>query len=116
MIHFGGLPPVVRVHPAGPRRSSARYLPCSFRSAVGALYTQLGSWRSVLAPLFWAALEWLRLETTGQLWNALGYSQAFHPALIQSARWGGVYAIGFLIVAVNAAIAFALLKRNLKLR
>ena len=65
-----------------------------------------------LAPLLWSALEWGRLGTTGQLWNAIGYSQAYHPLLIQTARWGGVYAVGFLIVFVNAAIAFALLKRN----
>ena len=45
------------------------------------------------------------LRLTGQLWNAIGYSQAYHPSLIQSARWGGVYAVGFLIVAVNAALA-----------
>jgi apolipoprotein N-acyltransferase len=67
----------------------------------------------LLAPVFWAALEWLRLEVTGQLWNAIGYSQAFHPSMIGSARWGGVYAIGALIVSVNAAIAFALLRQSI---
>ena len=25
----------------------------------------------------------------------LGYSQAYQPLLIQTARWGGVYAVGF---------------------
>src|SRR5206468_1869578 len=60
----------------------------------------------------WVACEWARLGVTGQLWNALGYSQAYHPALIQTARWGGVYAIGFLLVTVNAALTFALLRRT----
>jgi apolipoprotein N-acyltransferase len=32
--------------------------------------------------------------------------------LIQPAKWGGVYAVGFLILAVNAALAFAVLKRK----
>ena len=64
----------------------------------------------LLAPVFWAAFEWLRLIVTGQLWNALGYSQAYHPAFIQPAKWGGVYAVSFLIVTVNAAILFVLLK------
>jgi apolipoprotein N-acyltransferase len=58
------------------------------------------------------ALEWARLGLTGQLWNAIGYSQAYVPSLIQTARWGGVYAVGFLIVAVNAAIAYAVLQRT----
>src|SRR6267143_4291835 len=49
---------------------------------------------------------------TGQVWNALGYSQAFHPMLIQPARWGGVYAISFLVLIVNVALAFAFLRRT----
>ncbi len=65
-----------------------------------------------VAPLLWVALEWLRLNVTGQLWNAIGYSQAFHPRLIQSASFGGVYIVGFLIVLVNVAVAFAIIKRT----
>ncbi|HEX8707112.1 MAG TPA: apolipoprotein N-acyltransferase [Pyrinomonadaceae bacterium] len=64
------------------------------------------------APFFWVALEWGRLGLTGQLWNAVGYSQAYVPTLILPARWGGVYAVGFLIVSVNAALAYALLLRS----
>jgi apolipoprotein N-acyltransferase len=66
----------------------------------------------LVAPLFWVALEWARLGLIGQLWNAIGYSQAYVPRLIQTARWGGVYAVGFLIVMVNAAIAYALLQKK----
>jgi apolipoprotein N-acyltransferase len=66
----------------------------------------------LLAPIFWTAFEWVRLGVTGQLWNALGYSQAFHPFLIQPARWGGVYLISFLIVAVNSVIALLVTKRT----
>lgn len=65
-----------------------------------------------LAAILWPALEWTRLGVTGMLWNALGYSQAYAPALIQTARWGGVYLVSFLIVAVNAAIAFVILERS----
>ncbi len=64
------------------------------------------------APVFWVALEWARLGMTGQLWNAIGYSQAYVPSLIQTARWGGVYAVSFLIVAVNASLAYAVLRRT----
>lgn len=66
------------------------------------------------AAPFWSALEWGRLESTGQLWNAIGYSQAYHPLLIHTAGWGGVYVVGFLIVSLNAAITFALLQRSVR--
>src|SRR4030095_9944524 len=65
----------------------------------------------LLAPFIWVACEWARLGVTGQLWNALGYSQAYEPLLIQPARWGGVYAVSFLIVTINAAVAFVGLNR-----
>jgi len=66
------------------------------------------------APLLWVSLELGRYAVTGQLWNALGYSQAFHPMLIQTARWGGVYAVSALVMATNSALAFALLHWRLK--
>ncbi|MFH4333768.1 hypothetical protein WAJ64_22960, partial [Acinetobacter baumannii] len=59
----------------------------------------------IFFPCIWTALELLRLYVTGQLWNAIGYSQSYVPALIQPARWGGVYAVGFMIVACNASLA-----------
>ena len=34
------------------------------------------------------------------------------PPNVQAARWGGVYLVGFFIVLVNAAIAYALLRRK----
>ena len=64
-----------------------------------------------LAPLIWVSLECARYMVTGQVWNALGYSQAFHPLLIQSARWGGVYAVSFLVVLANSAIVLLLMRR-----
>ncbi len=65
-----------------------------------------------VAPLIWISLEWLRYAVTGQLWNAVGYSQAFHPTMIQSARWGGVYAVSCLIVLSNSALAYLLVRRR----
>jgi apolipoprotein N-acyltransferase len=65
----------------------------------------------LVAPLVWVSMEWLRYAVTGQLWNTLGYSQAFHPFFIQSARTGGVYAVTFIIVAANTAAACLLLRK-----
>jgi apolipoprotein N-acyltransferase len=83
-----------------------------FAAGLARACARWGARALLVAPPLWAACEWARLGIIGQLWNALGYSQAFHPSLIQAARFGGVYAVGFLVVCVNAALAYALLKRD----
>jgi apolipoprotein N-acyltransferase len=83
-----------------------------FALALARLCARFGSGALFLAAPVWAALEWARLGVIGQLWNAVGYSQAFEPSLIQAARFGGVYAVGFLVLAFNSALAYALLKRD----
>src|SRR5882672_3124981 len=112
MIHFGGIQPWL----AFPLLLPGAVLLGIFPGVVTLVLARLiRNWTTsalFLAPLLWSALEWGRLETTGQLWNAIGYSQAYHPLLIQTARWGGVYLVGFFIVFVNAAIAFVILKRS----
>jgi apolipoprotein N-acyltransferase len=72
---------------------------------------QFGPSAIIVAPLIWISVEWLRYVVTGQLWNTLGYSQAFHPWFIQSARAGGVYAVTFLLLALNVGFAQMLLRR-----
>lgn len=88
--------------------------PAFFSVLLARMVSRFGLASLFAAPLFWVACEAARYAVTDQLWNALGYSQAFHPVLIQSARWGGVYAVSFLLVATNAAFAFALLRRSFK--
>src|SRR5260221_10890924 len=65
----------------------------------------------ILIPFVWISFDWLRYVVTGQVWNAIGYSQAFHPMMIQTARWGGVYAVSFVILLSNAAIALLISRR-----
>ena len=86
--------------------------PAVFCSLLARVIQRYGPAAICIAPLIWISIEWLRYVVTGQLWNAFGYSQAFHPALIQSAHWGGVYAVSFLLVLANTAIAYALLRRS----
>ncbi len=83
-----------------------------FSLIVGYSIKKLGLKILFISPFCWVGLEWLRLQTTGQLWNAAGYSQAFVPLLIQSAWIGGVYAVSFLIVLVNTAIAYAFIEQK----
>jgi apolipoprotein N-acyltransferase len=114
MIHFGGISPWLAFVFLLPGAVVMGIFPAVFAMVLARAIRKWGAPALFIAPLLWAALEWVRLETTGQLWNAIGYSQAYHPTLIQSARWSGVYGVGFLIVAVNASLGFAIWKRNLK--
>jgi apolipoprotein N-acyltransferase len=112
MIHTGGLSPWVAYPLLFPGAVVMGLCPAVFALLLARAVRRWGAPALFLAPLFWPALDWVRLETTGQLWNAIGYSQAFHPAFIQTARYGGVYVVGALIVLPNAAVAFALLQRT----
>lgn len=112
MIHYGGLPPALAYLLLAPGALVVGFFPGLFALVFALVVQRWGQWAVLLAPINWTAFEWLRLEVTGQLWNALGYSQAYHPKLIQAATWGGVYAVSFLIVAVNSALVIVALKRT----
>jgi apolipoprotein N-acyltransferase len=86
--------------------------PALFCVALARVVSRFGPAALLVAPLVWVSFELGRYAVTGQMWNAIGYSQTFHPLLIQSARWGGVYAVSFLVLMLNAAIGFALLRRT----
>jgi apolipoprotein N-acyltransferase len=114
MVHYGGIPQPLAYLLLLPIPMLVGIFPAVFALLLARSIGRWGVATILAAPILWVALEWARLGVTGQLWNALGYSQAYHPLLIQSARWGGVYAVGFLLVALNAAIAFLILKRNIR--
>ncbi|MEX2220924.1 MAG: apolipoprotein N-acyltransferase [Candidatus Rokuibacteriota bacterium] len=60
----------------------------------------------LLAPALWVVGEWLRGWLMGGFpWGLLGYSQSAQLPVIQIAELGGVYAVSFVIVAVNASLA-----------
>jgi apolipoprotein N-acyltransferase len=111
MINYGGLPTVLAYLLLIPGAIVIGIFPGFFAFFVALTVRRWGHRALLLAPVFWAALEWARLGITGQLWNAIGYSQAFNPLLIQAASWGGVYAVGFLIVSINAVIALLVARR-----
>lgn len=112
MIHYGGVPTIVAYLLLLPVTLVVGIFPGLFALLFALGVRRWGHLALLLAPVFWTALEWLRLVITGQLWNALGYSQAYHPSFIQPAKWGGVYAVSFLIVTVNAALVVPLLKQT----
>jgi apolipoprotein N-acyltransferase len=57
---------------------------------------------TVTVPVVWTGLEFLRsFFGTGFAWYFLGHTQHHYLAVIQVADLGGVYAISFLMTAVN---------------
>jgi apolipoprotein N-acyltransferase len=112
MVRYGGIPAPIAYMLLLPGAFVVGLFPALFSLVLARLVARWGNGAFFLAPLVWAACEWARLGITGQLWNAIGYSQAYHPALIQAARWGGVYAVGFLILMVNASLAYAVTQRT----
>jgi apolipoprotein N-acyltransferase len=112
MIHYGGLPTAVAYLLLIPAAIVIGIFPGLAMMVVAMAIKRWGVALVLLAPVFWIAFEWARLGVTGQLWNALGYSQAFFTFVLGPATWGGVYAVSFLIVLVNAAVALAILSRR----
>ena len=114
MIRYAGFPAPLAYVLLVPVAAAGGIFFGLFALCLARLCARLGAAALFLAPALWAACEWARLGAIGQLWNAVGYSQAFRPELIQAARFGGVYAVGFLVLSVNTAIAYAVLKRSVR--
>lgn len=114
MIHYGGIPRWAAYLLLAPAPIFVGLFPGVFALVLARAIRTWGTRALLIAPFLWSALEWGRLALVGQLWNAIGYSQAYQPVLIQPARWGGVYAVGFMIVSINAAVAFLVLERKAK--
>ena len=113
MIHYGGvsawlaypllLLPVILVS----------VFPALACASISLVVRRFGGAAILAAPIIWVAFDWLRGAVTGLDWNALGYSQAFHPLLIQSAHWGGIYAISCLVLSINTGLTLMFLKKVL---
>jgi apolipoprotein N-acyltransferase len=116
MIHYGGLPAVVAYLLLIPGAIVVGLFPGLFAMVLAVVVRRWGRRAVLLSPIIWATFEYARLGVTGQLWNAIGYSQAYllSGMLIQVAKWGGVYEVGGLVVAVNAAVALIALDRTWK--
>ncbi|HYG81736.1 MAG TPA: hypothetical protein VD861_15170, partial [Pyrinomonadaceae bacterium] len=112
MIRYGGIPAWVAFLLLVPGALLLGVFPALCSMGLARAVARWGGRALFAAPLMWVAMEWARLGVTGQLWNAVGYSQAYATPLIQSARWGGVYLVSFLIVLVNAAAAHMLFERT----
>ena len=114
MIHYGGVPTILAYLLLIPVTLVVGLFPGVFALVLARASRRWGTTAVFAAAFVWPALEWARLGITGQLWNALGYALAYKSSLIQSSNWGGVYAVSFFLVAINAAVAFVLVRRTVK--
>jgi apolipoprotein N-acyltransferase len=80
-------------------------------AATSALARRRGPGGALLAaPFVWVAAEWGRGHLMGGFpWGSLGYSQYQQLAVIQVAELAGVWGVSFVVAAVNAALAGAVL-------
>ncbi|UCE86700.1 MAG: apolipoprotein N-acyltransferase [Deltaproteobacteria bacterium] len=113
MVHEYGLsaPPawlftvlLVAAYSAIPATAAALY--CALRPRL----------HPAAAPLVFAALwslaEWLRSEPGGLPWLLTAHPLFGFPLAIQTAALGGVYAVGFVVAALSAALGIALVRRT----
>ncbi len=80
------------------------FYPALFGGILSSFLKRFGHWGFLSAPFLWTAIEFLRLWTTGNNWNAIGYSQAFGSPIVGYAKIGGVFLISFFVVFSNAII------------
>src|SRR2546427_6314968 len=77
-------------------------------AAVAWVGTRSTSAALALAPFAWVAAEWGRGHLFGGFpWGLLGYTQYARLPAIQIAELGGVYAVSFVMLAINAVVAGA---------
>ncbi len=112
MIHYAGIPSWIAYPLLAPATLIVGLFPALACYVLARLALRWGARAVFAAPLLWVAGEWARLQVTGQLWNALGYTQAYTPELIQAARWGGVYAVSFFLVMCSAAVAYLFIEKG----
>jgi len=71
-------------------------------------------WLALAAiPFLWTAMEFAIARVPEFPWDQLGYSQVDNGLLTRLAPWVGVYGISFVLAAVNALLAAALLPGKL---
>lgn len=109
MTHYGGLPVVVGIGFLLLLVGWLALFFAGFAACQAVLLERRGPLAFLLAPVVFVAFELLRGRLlTGFPWGLVGYTQWRRPALVQLTSWGGIYALSFLVVLVNAALALLL--------
>lgn len=108
MTEFGGMAKPLAYGASFLFSAVVAIFPGLFALVVARLARRFGYRALLLAPFVWVATEWLRGAITGATWNMLGISQVGSEWINWTARLGGVYLTGWLIV-LPAAFLVSLL-------
>ncbi|MDQ4123686.1 MAG: apolipoprotein N-acyltransferase [Acidobacteriota bacterium] len=105
-ITYGGIPSPIVYLLLVPATLGAGFFTGIFAATLSRLFLRFDFWAIFTAPFLWAACEWLRLQITGNAWNATGYSQALDSlGSVQLAKYGGVFLVSGFIVFFNALVS-----------
>jgi apolipoprotein N-acyltransferase len=105
-INYGGLPAVLAYLLLFVITAVVGLFPALFSLILAAALRRFGPRAILLAPFIWIATEFLRFWITGNNWNAVAYSQAFHPWFILYARIGGIYLVGFMLIFFQSVLVY----------
>jgi apolipoprotein N-acyltransferase len=107
MKTYAGIPSVVAYAMALCVTIIVGLFPAVFAAIFAKSLNRFGTWAILFTPFIWVFTEFLRFWLTGNNWNAIGYSQAFHTTLfIRFAKIGGVLLSGFAVVLMNSSFYF----------
>ncbi len=95
------------------------FLLVTYLSVYTGLFCALIQWHTpddntllIFTPALWVVLEWAKGHFfTGFPWASLAYSQTAFLPIIQIADFGGIYAVGFVIMFVNRTVYVTLRRR-----
>jgi apolipoprotein N-acyltransferase len=109
MVVYGGLSWPLAIFLAGLLVGYLALYFAVFAWLLAAAWRSSGVSALLAAPVVWVGLELVRSRLiTGFPWGLAGYSQAGNLPLLQAAALGGIYAVSFLVLAANAALALLL--------
>ncbi len=108
MIEYGGLPVPAAWFVHALLVAVLALFPALFAAGTADLTARMGPPGLLFAPALWVTTELGRMHLfTGFPWALVGYSQVPFPAVAQAASVVGVLGVSGLVVAVNGAIAYA---------
>jgi apolipoprotein N-acyltransferase len=107
VTQFGGMPLAVGVAVMVLLCLVLGLFPAAVGAAVARLGLTVGPAAVLFGPLFWVAIEMVRMHTFFRFpWCLLGYTQAERPELVQLAAIGGVHLVSLFVGMVSALFAF----------
>jgi apolipoprotein N-acyltransferase len=115
-IHYAGFPVVLAYFLLCCVTAIVAVFPGLFAAIISVLLKRNGSWAFLAAPFVWVATEFARYWITGNDWNALGYAEALTSTLerpaLNTAEFGGVFLVGFIIATLSSLLTIWLAQRS----